>query len=322
MLREWAKAFLLALVIVLLVRTCWLEPYSVPTASMAHTLLPGDFILVNKAIFGARLPSPISKYWRLPAFSNLQHNDVVVFNSPIEDEPSITNRTVFVKRCFALPGDTLQIIAGKYFINSNPITEPPGIRHNFHIKTKDSVLSEAFFQASHQAEGGKISKNGDYSYSLSDSEAKIVQKLPKIDLCQVFCDEENNYSDYTFPHSYGYKWNQDWMGPLVIPKKGDSITLNSKNIVLYKQIIAVYEKNQLEVHGDSILINLQLTTHYKFKLNYYFMVGDNRPVSYDSRFWGFVPEDHIIGKATYLLFSTPGEKKKKAEKGRWFSKIQ
>ena len=321
MLREWVKAFLLALFIVLGVRTFWLEPYSIPTASMAQTLLPGDFILVNKALYGARLPLPFNFYLRMPKVQAPHRNDVVVFNSPLESELPISRRTTFVKRCIALPGDTLTIKNGSYFIDAKPLEEPLTIKHNYHFKINDSILPVQIKNAFFYNEGGRISKNGDYSFGLTAGDLETVKLMGKFETCEIFCDQKDNFSDYTFPHNNNYRWNQDWMGPLYVPKKGDSVSINKKNICFYEQIIQLYEGNSLEVKGDSIFVNKKLSSKYTFKLNYYFMVGDNRPVSFDSRSWGFVPENHIIGKATYLLFSTQTNNNKKNFKRRWFSKV-
>jgi signal peptidase I len=120
-----------------------------------------------------------------------------------------------------------------------------------------------------------------------------------------------------FPYNINYKWNVDNFGPLKIPTKGEVISLDTNNLCLYERIISKYENNSLELKQDSIFINGEYSKTYTIKQNYYFMMGDNRHNSQDSRHWGFVPEDHIIGKATRVLYS----RNKLKEEFRFFKSL-
>jgi signal peptidase I len=126
-----------------------------------------------------------------------------------------------------------------------------------------------------------------------------------------------------FPDNEHFLWNIDFFGPIYIPKAGDSIKLNIDELPLYERIISVYEKNTLYTSNDSVFINNKYSRYYKFKMNYFFMMGDNRHNSADSRFWGFLPEDHIVGKALMVLLSIEkSDSGSKIRRDRWFKKVQ
>jgi signal peptidase I len=336
---------LFALIMVALIRSFLVETFCVPTSSMEKTLLPGDFIIVNKMCYGARIPTtPIAlpffnqtipftqiksylnwihiPYLRIPGFDKIQRNDVVVFNYPIETEYPVDQRSYFIKRCCAIPGDTLEIRAGKVYINNKPAEENENIEYNYHLKTNKGGLSKKLLDSLDINEGEKISGSGDYSFRLTEKKAVILKMLPAVSLLKMFYEKRGDLSDYIFPNDSRVKWNTDWFGPLVIPKKGDAINLNRTVLPLYKRIIEEYENNSLETRNDSIFINGKYGTKYCFKMNYYFMMGDNRNNSSDSRFWGFVPENHIIGKATNILFSMDKNKKGSSRLSRWFTQIK
>ena len=126
-----------------------------------------------------------------------------------------------------------------------------------------------------------------------------------------------------FPENERFLWNIDFFGPVYVPKAGDSVELAVETLPLYKRIISVYEKNDLRLSGDSVFINNVYSKHYIFKMNYYFMMGDNRHNSADSRFWGFLPENHIVGKAALVLLSiNKSDSGSSVRWDRWFKSIK
>ena len=294
---------------------------------MEKTLLVGDFIIVSKINYGPRVPNtlftfPFSHqtlpfttnvksylnwiqvpYFRLPGFSSIKNNDVIVFNYPLEDENPIDHRTHFVKRCIGLPGDTLQITDKIVFINNDTMKAPETSQFNYHIKTNMAELDTKALEELEITEGGLVSNQGDYRFALTKETAEKLQKMEQIHEIKEWVEKKNMYSDYLFPFNPEFQWNIDHYGPLVIPKAGNSIEISVKNLPLYHRLISDYENNLLETRNDSIFINGNHATNYTFKMNYYFMMGDSRHHSSDSRYWGFVPEDHIVGKALFVLFS-------------------
>jgi signal peptidase I len=248
--------------IYLLMRIFIFQSYNVPSNSMNHTLKAGDYIFVNKLAYGARLPiTPIAipfsnLYWdglqlpylRIVAYSKIKHQDIVVFNLPLDIELPIDQRQNYIKRCIAIAGDTIQIKSGIVYINNSAIVET------------ENVL-----------------------FPIDANKNRIIL-------------DSTIYSPTVFPNASDIKWNIDHFGPLYIPKKGDSILLTKNNVLLYQHIIENFEHNKLVLLNDLVYINAQPCKYYHFKMNYYFMMGDNRNNSIDSRFWGFVPEDHIIGR--------------------------
>ena len=142
--------------------------------------------------------------------------------------------------------------------------------------------------------------------SLTLNEAIALRKIPGIDSVIQRVNKEKTPNEIFFPNRIPYDWNQDNFGPLIIPKKGMTVELNRKNLPLYKKIISEYETNDLEISSTEIRINGKVSKQYTFKKNYYWMMGDNRHKSEDSRFWGFVPDDHIVGKPVFIWFSIKG----------------
>lgn len=304
---------------------------------MEKGLLTGDFMFINKLSYGPRLPKTLLSipfvnqkyystlislpYMRLFGSPDIERNDIVVFNYPIEDEHPVDHRTYFVKRCLAISGDSLRIIDGLAYVNNQLTNNEEFLQFNYHIKS-DTVLDSLFIAKYNLIEGGKISDNNDYSFTLSKELADTLRSKTFISIIEKNNEKKEMWDEFVFPFNEHYKWNVDNYGPIKIPAEGDTVRLDSTNLCLYERIITKYEGNTLELKGDTIYINNVVTNTYVIQMNYYFMMGDNRHNSQDSRHWGFVPEDHIIGKATRIIYSNDKIKHTGIRWGRIFNGIK
>ena len=344
-IKQWLKAILLALLTVVIVKAFFFWVYVIPSTSMEKTLLPGDLIFVNKMSYGIRMPitpltfplshqkMPFNNQWQsyldfiqLPYYrlfsSTIERNDVVVFNYPIEDVVPVDHRSFYIKRCIGLPGDTLKIIDKKVFINHKFLLFPKNVEFNYHVQTDKSISYDSL--AVYDISEGSYFGNESWELTLSNSVKNRISQLKQFKSIKPLEVDPNSCADYIFPFCKNYCWNIDYYGELVIPKKGATVELDSNNIHLYQRIIEIYEKNELKWDSNIFIINGDTTSTYTFKMDYYFMMGDNRHNSSDSRFFGFVPEDHIIGKTKFVIVSVnkAPHALKKYRWNRFFTKVK
>ena len=285
-------------------------------------------------------------YWQLPykrlgGFTTIKNYDVVVFNYPegdtiIKDMPEKSYYTMvrqfgrasihkshkllyrptdkrdnYVKRVIGIPGDSVQIVHGKVFVNKIPERSLSTRQFNYHAKARgtytdtlhfmklDVNLQDLSYNDYNAIYGFPMTKEM-YHELLEQNTFKAIVRYENFDHTSV--------NNQIFPFDENYPWTEDNFGPVYVPKKGESVLLNIHNLPLFKRIICTYEKNILQIRNDSIYINDTYAESYRFKMNYYFMLGDNRHNSNDSRYWGFVPEDHIIGQARFVWLSVDQNK--------------
>ena len=237
----------------------------------------------------------------------------------------VDRRENYVKRCIGMPGDSLQIIDNEVYIDGSHLPLPKNAQFNYFVETQGSLLTDRQFRsldvsvedrnllnrfqdANYFLEQVGIEKNTDNSFNpvyLIPLTKDALQKLEKSGWTRsIRIEADNIFGGDIYPYSDLFPWTRDNYGPVWIPRKGASIQLDEKNLALYSRCIGVYEGNSLQIKDNQVLINGSSATEYTFKYDYYFMMGDNRHNSQDSRSWGFVPEDHIVGKPILIWLST------------------
>lgn len=352
--REWLDSILFAVVAATIIRWLVMSAYTIPTPSMEGSQLVGDFLFVSKFHYGARTPNTLlhlplthNTIWgtnipsylswlqlptyRLPGFSQVKRNDVVVFNLPADTiARPVDMRTNYVKRCVAIAGDTLEVRNANLYINHQRSIDPKKLQYRYELITSIPI-SDRVFGRYNVYFGGENSNlryttnNGQYAYYIYITPANVLKLKTQLNTTllslKMLKQEKDVSSEEMYPSSYwrdqnkkkgasyaiaGIRWSVDYFGPLVIPKKDMRIAMTRDNIIKYAPIIKEYEYHQkVSVATDfsSISIDGKFIKSYTFRQNYYFMMGDNRHNSIDSRYWGLVPQDHILGKAWFTWLS-------------------
>ena len=386
---SWLDAIIYALVLVYFIFAFIGQNYKIPSSSLEKSLLVGDYLWVNKTIYGPRVPqtplhfplaqhtlpiintksyidNPQLKYHRLKGLRNIERGDIVVFNYPngdtvatkiqnpdyyqicyelaargVEDPKAYieSNKAIFgdvvvrpvdrrenyVKRAIGLPGDRLMIADDVIYINGQPIEDAENVQYNYVIPVKGIISDEKWAEIGVRAEdhgNAPIAVEGIpfnfYDVPLTKEAKSIVETWPEVD-GELIKESETGFYDLggMFPLGNSYGWTRTDMGELWIPKKGSTLRLTPDNLPIYQRAIRVYEGNDLEVKDGEIYINGEKTDYYTFKMDYYWMQGDNRDRSADSRYWGFVPEDHIVGSPVFILASFDEERGLFDGKIRW-----
>jgi len=332
----WFKApiyLLLVFLLAIFVRVFFFEVYTIPSYSMERTLLPGDKVVVSKLRYGPYLPGSLKdvpwinifcignkadsnvekkKGRRLRGYGTIRRGDVMVFEQPQNYQP-------YIKRCMGLPGDSLRLAGDTLYVNGNVIPPFPAIKNDYLAVTGKKSKLEAWVNK----KGISLRKllNGTWKVGLTIRQKKQLLQTGWIDSLVLLTDARKAFyhptkniyntrasSRYVGGITFGSDstiagWEKFSFGPLYIPQKGEAIELDENNLQLYRQVIEHHEGYLIRQENGEWFVDGEKQNQYSFKHNYYFMLGDNRSNSSDSRYWGFVPESHIIGKAEFILFS-------------------
>ena len=316
--------FISVLFIAVLFRVFFIEIYSIPSGSMEDTLFPGDKVLMNKLVYGPKLPSspyeipwinliwyltakasdnPDSVYWnynRLKGISKINRGDVMVFIHQLWGG----RNNFFIKRCVAIPGDTFSIEDGRVKINSKFAREPLQVKRIYKVWPGDISKFSGLTDSMGINSFGRYNKprREDYFELLLTEFQKNQFLMSGIDSIRTKISRQDS-THWVYPKSSEFAWTIDNYGPLVIPFKGMTIELTHENFLIYQRTINRLEHANLEEKDGICFLDGKPATQYVFKHNYYFMLGDNRNNSNDSRYWGFVPEENIEGKESLGLIN-------------------
>ncbi len=285
-LNEWVRASVLALLLLLFVHLFVLRWVSVQSTSMYATLLPDDLVLVQ----------------RWPIWTGLEREDIVVFRDPLKDRELPGQRTLLVKRIVGMPGDILELKAGVLWVNGEKQAPPPNATWSYLLRLRgehkpDRIMEKLGLPMSTLIPGRRF-----VEIPLNAALLDSVESDPSVVSAEPM-SLAKGAPRHIFPFSQRYQWNGDDYGPLKVPAKGDTLRIDSDVLPLYDRLLSIYEGRSITAEGNVLMIDGKPLKEYVVQQNYYFVLGDSRHYSADSRYWGFLPQDHLVGRAALIVLS-------------------
>ncbi len=321
-LREWLDAMVFAVVVMVILRTLFFDLFRIPTPSMEKSLLVGDYLFVSKVHYGTRTPMSLGipftsiylkglsiPFGRIPGFTDVERGDAIVFNWPADQVDIIERRMHYIKRVVGLPGETVSVVNKTVMINGEAQELLPTMQQYWLVYKTDprvqlnrAALEELGIKDVIQGQDQSV-----VQMVATPEAAKVITTWPWVDRVEPAIAPANSiYDAAMYPPGRG--WTPDNFGELTIPQQGVTIALNPTSFEEYRTVITRYEGHTAEMNADgSFSIDGTPATEYTFEQDYFFVMGDNRDNSEDSRFWGFVPMDHVVGKALMVYFSWDAE---------------
>jgi len=236
----------------------------------------------------------------------------------------VDRRDNYVKRCIGIPGDSVSIMAGVLYVNGKIVPDNSTQQTTYVVSTNGTTINPKAFERLNISRSDQSMSGSSYILPLTKENAEALSRFSNVTEVSQILERKGVYAPHIFPYSKFLGWNEDNYGPIWLPEKGKTVKLDTSNLCLYERIIDVYEENDLRVEGGTIYINNMPADSYTFKMGYYWMMGDNRHNSADSRYWGFVPDDHIVGKPKFIWLSLDKEAKglRKIRLKRMFMKVR
>ncbi|OZC02843.1 signal peptidase I [Rubricoccus marinus] len=343
--KENVSFWIKAIVVILFLRAFIFEPYRIPSESMEDTLLVGDFLIVSKLHYGARTPNtigiPFTRIYvpglvfpqtRLPGFSEPARGDVAVFNYPaavdvergvIPADTPIERRAPYIKRIVAVPGDTLAMVDKMLILNGSPVPLGATLKQRWRAFSADGdrptarEMLDMNVQYLEGTDGQAADGVRQFDITTTPGGAQLLAADPEVARVEPFVLPDSiSFSDprlfdpraIDLIYDPALAWNADQYGPLVVPGVGMTIDVTAETMETYADVLEQYEGVEVaEARGGGYLLNGVARDTYTFKADYYFAMGDNRDNSVDSRYWGFVPKTHLVGKAVFKFLSFKGE---------------
>lgn len=283
-LNEWLKSLLLALVLLAVLHLLVFRFVVVENISMYATLRPGDLLLVE----------------RWPLLTGLDRGAIVVFRDPLKDQDVRWRRPLMVKRIAGAPGDVVALERARLKVNGTTVPSPPAATRAHLVRLRDGADSGDLRTLLGLTDLPGISGSSVLEVPLNDSLAALVAALPEVvDVAPMRL--ATGAPRHLFPFSERFAWNGDNYGPITVPQRGDTLHITPANLPLYDRLLTIYEGQRITHDGNALLLNGVPLETYVVQQDYYFVLGDGLHSSSDSRYWGFLPADHVIGRARWVL---------------------